>query len=108
MTIFDAVPVILCTRVASSKIEIFLGVSDVEHLADRARLVDKAHQPVDHVADVSERARLPAVAVDGDRLACERLLHEVRDHHAVPAGLPRAHRVEQPHDDDRQPASHGE
>ena len=42
-----------------------------------------AAQAVDQVVDVAERARLAAVAVDGDRLAPQRLHDEVRHHAAV-------------------------
>ena len=47
---------------------------------------------------------LGAVAEDRHRLAGERLADERRHHHPVAAGLPRAHGVEEPGDDDRQPA----
>ncbi len=55
------------------------------------------------VGHVAEAARLRAVAVDRQRLAGQRLLHEARDHHAVAAGLARADGVEQAKDRHRQP-----
>ena len=56
----------------------------------------------DDVGDVAEAARLRAVAVDGDRLARQALPHEVRDHHAVAAGLARPDGIEEARDDHRQ------
>ena len=59
-------------------------------------------QRADDVGDVLNAPRLRAVAEHRDRLAGERLPHEVRDHHAVLARLARADGVEEAHDDHRQ------
>src|SRR4029450_13229565 len=48
-----------------------------------------------------EATRLPAVAKNRDRLALERLANEVRQYHAVAAGLSRADGVEEAQDDHR-------
>jgi hypothetical protein len=47
---------------------------------------------------VAEAARLVTIAMDLERVACNRPLDEVRDHHSVLAALPGADRVEEPHD----------
>src|SRR6185437_3934892 len=44
------------------------AVSDVEDLADRPGLVDQGYHSLHHVSDVSEAARLRAVAEHRDRL----------------------------------------
>ena len=48
---------------------------------DRIGLIGKQQpvDPLDQIIDILERARLQAVAVDGERLAAQRLLDEVRD-----------------------------
>ena len=79
-----------------------VAVADVEDLADRAGLVDQGYHSPHDVPDVGEAARLRAVAEDRDRLAGERLAHEVRNHHPVLAGLPGPDGIEEPHDDDGQ------
>ena len=60
---------------------------DLVRVAEVDRLVEVGEQqPVDaldQVGDVAEAARLRAVAVDGERLAAQRLAHEVRQHPAV-------------------------
>ena len=77
-----------------------LAVADVEDLArPRAARPPSASSAPTTSRDVAEAARLRAVAVHGDRLARQRLPHEVRDHHAVAAGLARPHGVEEAHDD---------
>ena len=53
---------------------------------------------------MAEAARLAAVAVDGERLARERLADQARHDHAVAAGLARPDRVEEARDGDRQVA----
>ena len=53
----------------------------------------------DRVEDVGEAARLRAVSEHGQVVLGEGLADEVRDDHAVGAGLPWAHRVEEPHHD---------
>ena len=53
-------------------------------------------------ADVAEASRLRAVAVDRDRVPRQPLPDEIRNHHAVAAGLARPHGVEEARDDHRQ------
>src|SRR5581483_8943691 len=53
----------------------------------------------DRVLDVAETTRLRPVSVDLERAAGKRGCHEARDDHPVLAALPRADRVEEPHDD---------
>src|SRR5205085_11015047 len=62
------------------------------------------HEPFDGVVDVAEAARLLAVAVDGERVAAQRLDDEVAHHPAVTRRQARAVAVEQAHDADRQVA----
>ena len=49
---------------------------DVEDPAAAFGRAEQAHEGADHVVDVAEAAALPAVAVDGDRLAEQGLAHE--------------------------------
>ena len=62
--------------------------------------VDQTDERFDGVADVAEAARLLAVAVNADGSVVDGGLHEIRQDHAVAAGLPRTDGVEQAHDDD--------
>ena len=55
---------------------------------------DEPIDSFDQVRDVLEAAGLLAVAVDGERLAHERLIHEVREHAAIVEPHPLAVRVE--------------
>src|SRR5205823_1023195 len=67
---------------------------DLGRVAEVDRVVEVGpQQPVDaldEVGDVAEAAGLLAVAVDGDRLAPQRLVHEVRQHPAVVEAHPLA------------------
>src|SRR3954471_14914192 len=76
-----------------------LGRPDVEYFAERRLAFEQREQRADGVVDVQEAARLRAVAVDSERLACQRLADEARHHHAVLAGLARTDGVEQADDD---------
>ena len=67
-------------------------------------MLEQTQQGECDVTDVAEAARLAAVAVDGQRLARERLADEPRHHHAVASGLARPDRVEETHHGDRQVA----
>src|ERR687887_489527 len=60
-----------------------LDSAGVEDFTPRLRAPERADDPVDRVADVRERACLPAVAVDLDRLPVEQGLGE-RDDGAAP------------------------
>ena len=75
---------------------------DLLGVADIGRLVFfRHHQPVyalDQIRDVAETARLPAVSIDGDGLAGERLVHEVRQGAAIVEAHPRAIRIKDAHD----------
>src|SRR6185437_16194218 len=71
-------------------------------LPDRVGMIHQFHECADYVADVTKTAALFSVAVNGDRTARERLLHECRNDHAVLSGLSWSDRVEEPHDDRRQ------
>src|SRR6202158_5124287 len=59
----------------------FVGIADVH----RKMFVGfrEAHEAVDLVTDVTEAARLIAVAVDGEGFAAQGLLHEIRDDPSV-------------------------
>src|SRR5918994_1599301 len=59
------------------------GVSDVEALADRARMLEREKRAVDHVVDVAPRADLRAVAVNREIAARERPLDERPDRPAA-------------------------
>src|SRR5262249_49899318 len=71
------------------------GVAQVDRLVEigRQQLLD----PVDQVVDVAEAPRLRAVAVHRDRLAAQRLAHEVRQGAAVVEPHARAVGVEDPY-----------
>ena len=74
-----------------------MRVADVHRPGEVGRRVHQPHHGVDEVVDVAERARLLAVAVDGDRLAAQRLDDEVADHAAVVRVHARAVGVEDAH-----------
>ena len=61
-------------------------------------VLEQADDAFDQVRDVAEAASLLALAVDRDRLAPERLLHEVGKDAAVVQAHPRAVGVEDAHD----------
>src|SRR5215212_954906 len=65
-------------------------------------MIHQLHERANHVADVTETTALFSITVNRDRTACERLLHERRNHHAVLSGLSRSDRVEETHDNRRQ------
>ena len=72
------------------------GVADVGRVDPVA--LEEPVDPVDQVGDVAEGAGLVALAVDGERLAPERLDHEVRHHPAVLRPHPGPVGVEDPDD----------
>ena len=62
----------------------FVRVADVHRTGEVVgRVVHHAHHAFDQVVDVLERTALPAVAVDRDIVAPQRLDDEIRDHAAV-------------------------
>ena len=72
---------------------------DLDRVAEVDRRVERLgarhrEAALDQIADVAERARLRAVAVERDRRATQRLDEEVRDHAAIAHGHPRSVRVE--------------
>jgi hypothetical protein len=73
--------------------------ADVDDAARGRRGRRQIEQRARHLRDVREAARLPAVAVHGERQAGDRLLHEARQNHAVITGLARTDGVEQARDD---------
>src|SRR5262245_4009196 len=76
------------------------AIPDVEHFADTSWLLDQGEQGRHNVANPGEAAGLQAVSMHGERLAGERLPHEVGDHHAVPIALSWPDRIEEAHDND--------
>src|SRR5438067_9586055 len=76
--------------------------ADIENFADGFALVHQLHQRADYIADVTETARLFAIAVNSDGPTRKRLLHEAGDHHAVLSRLPWADGIEETHDRRRQ------
>ena len=80
----------------------FLRIPNIDDLPDRRRGIDQLDECPHDIGDVRERARLRPIAKDRDRFPRQRLLHEVRNHHAVLTGLTRSHGIEEPHDDDRE------
>ena len=75
---------------------------DFRRIADVDRLVFVRFQqpvnPLDQIRHVAEAARLFAVAIDGDRLADQRLIEEVRQRAAIVEPHARSVGVEDPHD----------
>src|SRR6266566_1497900 len=74
----------------------FVWVPEVRRLA--VAMLEEAHDPVDQIIHVAEGARLRAVAIDGERLAAQRLDDEVRHDTAIVRPHARAIRVEDPDD----------
>ena len=70
----------------------FFVAADVEHLAFGFTRIGKQQNAADDVAHGREAARLLAVAEHENRLVPQGADDHVRDHHAVRAGLARAHR----------------
>ena len=91
------------TRSASSPIGHALRRADVEDLA-RGVGVHQPGERADRVLHVAEAARLRAVAVDLERVACKRRLNEAGNDHAVLPALARPDRVEEAHDHAVEPA----
>ncbi len=75
-------------------------IADVERLADRGRVLERAQHALDHVVDEAPGADLRAVAEDQQVLVLQRLAHE--DRQSALAGLARAIDVERPHGHCRQ------
>jgi len=73
------------------------GIAEVER-PHVILLVHHADQALDEVVDVTKRARLRAIAIDGERLTLERLDDEVRNHPAVVGVHARAVGIEDAHD----------
>ena len=83
-----------------------LNSTGLPRLTGPVTVVARAHQPdqaLDQLVDVAERARLAAVAVEGDVPARERLDDEVGDHPAVVGVHARPVGVEDPRHLDLQP-----
>jgi len=62
---------------------------------------NEAEESLDGVAHVAEATGLLAIPIYFDRLIFQGALHEIRQHHAIAAGLPRPYRIEEAHHDDR-------
>ena len=78
--------------------------ADVEDSSGGPRRLHQGGRCVDDIGHVGEAAGLLAVIVDDERPPGQRGIDEPWQHHAVRAGLAGAHHVEEPADDDRQPA----
>ena len=79
-----------------------LGIAEIDRArSPRRRWPSSAISARDHVVDIAEGAGLPAVAVDRQRLAAQRLGDEVGDDPAVLLVHPRPVGVEDPGDLDR-------
>ena len=72
----------------------FVRVAEVDRAGLPPRMGHEPQQPVDHVRDEAEGARLAALAVDRDVVPREGLGDDVRDHAAVIGAHPRAVGVE--------------
>ena len=72
----------------------FVG-SYVDDLADRSFGVEKADHRLDTVPNIAKASRLLARAINRNRFPVERLLHEVRKHHAIAACLTRPDGIEE-------------
>src|SRR6266513_439953 len=80
----------------------FLGVADVDDLADGALRVHEADESFDGVAHIAEAARLLSGAVDADGGVVQGRLDEIGEHHSVASGLPGTNGIEQTGHDDGQ------
>ena len=69
----------------------------------RSSEVDKPHQSVHQVRDITEAAGLRTVAENGQRLAPQRLIQECGNHAAIVQGHPRAVGIKDPCDFVRTP-----
>ncbi len=76
----------------------FAGIADIDRPGKAITAVHQANHTVDKIIDVTERARLAAIAIDGYVLPFQRLDNEVRHHAAVIGMHARAVSVEDPHD----------
>src|SRR4051812_31580078 len=75
-----------------------LGIAEIHHRAAGGRGKHRALDAADEIVDVTEAARLRAIAVDGQRLAAQRLGHEIRDQAPILRVTARTVRVEDAHD----------
>src|SRR3984885_6667150 len=73
-----------------------LAAAEVDRPPARAVRGNEPDQGRDHVEHVTEAAHLLAGAEHGQRITPQRLQHEAREDHAVPAGLPRPDGVDRP------------
>ena len=76
--------------------------TNVEHIAHRGVCLGQSHERAHRVLDVAETARLRAIAINLDRLTGQGRADKAWHDHAIAARLPRADRVEQPDQRDRQ------
>src|SRR5262249_16804522 len=71
----------------------FLRIADIDRSGDKVRRGHEAHEPIDQVMHVRERACLQAIAEDRDVAPEQRLNDEIRHHtpvvrvHARPIGV---------------------
>jgi hypothetical protein len=79
----------------------FLGTADIDDFTDGTVRVHQADEGFDGVPDVAETTRLLAIPVDLDGGMVESGLHEIREYHAVPAGLARTDGIKQTGHDHR-------
>ena len=80
----------------------FVRIAEVHRAGEIVRRIHESKQAFDQIVDIAERARLGAIAVDGDRLATQRLDDKVRHDAAIVAMHPRAVCVENSRDLDAQ------
>src|SRR5882762_14250 len=81
----------------------FLGVADIDDLADGTLQIHKADQTFNGVTHIAETARLLPGAVDADGGVVQGGLDEIGEHHSVATGLPGTNGIEQAGHDDGQP-----
>src|SRR5882762_2413064 len=81
----------------------FLGVADVDDLADGMLQIHKADQTFNSVTHIAEAARLLSGAVDADGGVVQGGLDEIGEDHSVASGLPGTNGIEQAGHDDGQP-----
>src|SRR6266404_842590 len=84
-----------------------MRAADVHNLSLSLLRLQELKQSVDAIAYVGKVASLASVSENADWLAFQGGLNEVRQHHAVAAGLPWSNYVEEPGHDHRQAMRRG-
>jgi hypothetical protein len=80
----------------------FLVAANVNDLSYCQTAIDQAKDCLDAVLNIAETPRLLPRSKNSDGGPVQRLRHEIRQDHSVPACLPGAYGVEETRDDDGQ------